>query len=389
VKIAFVITRADSLGGAHTHLLDIATALVARSHKVVVLLGGEGEVTRELQTKRIPFRALHRLAKPINPAKDLLAVLEIWKSLRDFRPDLVAAHTAKAGLLARCAGALARIPVVFTPHGWAITDRISARQGRLFRILERLAGCLSARIINVCEYERALARECKIAPEAKLATVLNGIPNISAEFLAEADRQPCKLIMVARFESPKDHSTLLLALSMLKDLPWMIDLVGDGPLEPEVRRMARELGLDDRLRFLGARSDVAGLLAQAQVFVLSSRSEALPYAVLEAMRAGLPVIASDVGGICEAVADGETGLLASPKDADGLARHLRGLIASSELRMKLGRAGRRRVLELFTLDKMLEKTFEIYREVIAQSQAHPASLPEQEGAAAIDGAKTI
>jgi glycosyltransferase involved in cell wall biosynthesis len=372
VTITFVITRGDSLGGAHTHVLDLATAFIARGHQVTVLLGGEGEVTRELENRSIPFRSLRYLARPIHPLKDLLAIFELWRALVEISPDIVAAHTAKAGLVARCAAALARIPVVFTPHGWAITDRISARQGRLFRTIERLAGRLSARLINVCEYERTLAREFHIAEDAKLAMVHNGIPDIPAEFLAHPQCQPAKLITVARFESPKDYSTLLLALSMLKDHQWTIDLVGDGPLQPEIRRMAQALGLEHRLRFLGARSDVAGLLAQAHIFVLSTRSEALPYAVLEAMRAGLPVVASNVGGISEAVVDGQTGLVAPPKDATALASHLERLITGPELRTDMGCAARTRVLELFTLDKMLEKTIDIYSDVIAQYQTRPA-----------------
>jgi glycosyltransferase involved in cell wall biosynthesis len=372
VTITFVITRGDSLGGAHTHVLDLATAFLARGHKVTVLLGGQGEVTRELETRGIPFRSLRHLAKPIHPVKDLLATFELWKALVEISPDLVAAHTAKAGLVARCAAALARIPVVFTPHGWAISDRISARQGRIFRTIERLAGRLSARLINVCEYERTLAREFRIAEDAKLVVVHNGIPDIPSEFLAHPECQPARLITVARFESPKDYSTLLLALSMLKDHQWTIDLVGDGPLQPEIRRMAQAMGLEHRLRFLGARNDVPGLLAQAHVFVLSTRSEALPYSVLEAMRAGLPVVASNVGGISEAVADGQTGLVVPPNDATALARHLGRLIASPELRAQMGGAARTRVLELFTLDKMLEQTFDIYSDVVAQYQTRPA-----------------
>src|SRR5207253_2814927 len=153
------------------------------------------------------------------------------------------------------------------------------RQGRLFRTLEQIGGLLSARIINVCRYEFDLAVRHGIASGSKLAMVHNGIADICSELIAEPDRHPPTLITVARFEEPKDHRTLLQALCLLKDEPWTMRLIGDGPLEPEIRRMTADLGLEDRLTFLGARSDVAALLAKAQLFVLSSRFEAFPYSI--------------------------------------------------------------------------------------------------------------
>src|ERR1035441_5888237 len=108
---------------------------------------------------------------------------------------------------------------------------------------------------------------------------------------------------------PKDHRTLLAALAALRAQPWELDLVGAGPLEMEMRDLASELGLGGRVRFLGYVADPAPVLAGAQLFVLSSRSEAFPRSVLEALRAGLPVVASAVGGIGEAVTDGVNGLL--------------------------------------------------------------------------------
>jgi glycosyltransferase involved in cell wall biosynthesis len=316
----------------------------------------------------VPFASIPRLVKPISPLKDLFAIFEIWRKLRCLRPQLVAAHTAKAGLIARCAAALAGIPAVFTPHGWAITDRISNRQGRVFRRVEQLGACMCARIINVCEYERNLASRNGIARAEKLALVHNGIPDVSCEFFADPEPQPPKLISIARFEQPKDHRTLLHALSELNDLPWSIDLVGDGPLETEVRDLSRKLRLEGRIRFLGVRRDIAPLLARAQLFVLSTRFEAFPYSVLEAMRAGLPIVASDVGGIREAVVSGKMGLLAPAGDAGRLQACLRQLLTKPPLRLEMGAAARDRFLARFTLEPMLAKTCAIYGDVIAEAQ---------------------
>jgi glycosyltransferase involved in cell wall biosynthesis len=285
--------------------------------------------------------------------------------------------------LGRVAGAALGIPTIFTPHGWAIADRISSRQGRIFRCVEKLAGLLTTRIINVCEYERDLALRCRITTVGKLAVVYNGMPDIPPSLHADAGAHPPRLVMVARMEQPKDHATVLQALAGLKSIPWRFDLVGDGPLEPAVRKLVQRLGLENRVRLLGFRRDVSELMASSQVFVLSSRSEAFPYSILEAMRAAMPVIATDVGGIREAVLPGETGLLSPPGDPDALQSNLRRIVNDPEERRRMGNAGRCRYLSHFTFEKMQANTFALYREVLSTTAARnsrtprdPSPLPE-------------
>ena len=178
--------------------------------------------------------------------------------------------------------------------------------------------------------------------------------------------------MFARLEQPKDHATVLKALAGLKSIPWRFDLVGDGPLETAVRKLVQRLGLEDRVRLLGFRRDVSELIAFSQVFVLSSRSEAFPYSILEAMRAAVPVVATDVGGIREAVTPGETGLLSPVGDPDALQSNLRRLINDSQMRKRMGDAGRQRYLSHFTFEKMRANTFVLYREVLSATAARDA-----------------
>ena len=152
MRIAFVITRGDDIGGAQVHVRDLAGAFMAQGHAAAVLAGGPGKFCSGLASRGIPCFTIRRLACPIAPVEDLLALLEIIRTLREFKPDIVSAHTAKAGLLGRIAAAVLGLPAVFTPHGWAITDRISPRQGKVFRRVEALGSLVSSRIINVCEF---------------------------------------------------------------------------------------------------------------------------------------------------------------------------------------------------------------------------------------------
>lgn len=372
LRVAFIITRADAVGGATVHVRDVARGLADRGHEAIVLVGGRGEVLTEFDRAGVPYISLRWLDRSIQPFYDLRALFELKAALEQIRPNLVCAHTAKAGLLGRAAAALTGIPAIYTPHGWTIGDRISESSARFFRLCEKVAGKFSSSIINVCMAERELARRHKIASDEQLAVIYNGVHDVDAEARANPLEHPPRLVMVARFEPPKDHATLLEAASMLRDLPWTLELVGAGPGRNKAMALAEALHIAERVMFTGGSTLVSDRLGTAQIFVLSSRSEAFPLSILEAMRAALPVVASNVGGISEAVLDGETGFLVGSRDAESLAQALRPLIANPLLRQKLGQAGRRRYETQFTFEKMMAETLSLYRDIVASSHGRSA-----------------
>ena len=367
MKIAYVITRADAVGGASIHVRDLAQAMMERGHQAVVLVGGLGPVTDQLASAGVPFRSLENLQRSIHPVRDFRARAEMIAVLRELRPDLVSTHTAKAGWIGRAVGAQLRLPVLYTPHGWSIGNRISPTLGAVFAVAERAAAKWASAIVCVCEYERRLAIEKGIAVPEKLVVVHNGMRDIPAGLHADPGLSPVRICSVARFESPKDHATLLRALAALRKKDWQVDLIGDGPLEPEMRKLAAALDISDRVRFLGYVPDPAPVLAGVQLFVLSSRSEAFPRSVLEGMRAGLPVVASDVGGVGEAVTDGVNGVLVRPRNVDALSAALAGMIENASRRQLLGRAARHVFEERFLLERMVEQTAAVYATVLSRT----------------------
>jgi glycosyltransferase involved in cell wall biosynthesis len=364
MKIVYVITRTDSVGGASIHVRDLASAMIRRGAAVTVLVGDEGPVTEQLAAAGVPFRSLRFLRRSLNPWNDLRALVEVVSVLKDLRPDLVSAHTAKAGWIGRAAARRLGIPAVYTPHGWSIGARTSPVWGALFTVAEKAAAGWCRKIIGVCEQERNLALARSIAPASKLVVVHNGVRDVEPALLARPERNPARLCSIARFAAPKDHCTLFSALAMMRSEDWELDLVGDGPLIAERQRQARMLGLDDRIHFHGYLPDPAPVLSRAQVFVLSSRSEALPRSVLEALRAGLPVVASDVGGMAECVSHGVNGFLTPARDAAAFAAALRRLCASPALRRQMGGSARESYERRFRLDCMVDRTFEIYAELV-------------------------
>tara|TARA_R110000787_G_scaffold20281_37_gene60512 strand:- start:10649 stop:11800 length:1152 start_codon:yes stop_codon:yes gene_type:complete len=364
LKIAFVITRSDAVGGAQIHVRDISTALRKAGHEAVVLAGGSGPWLEQLQERNIPVITLRHMQRSISPINEIRALFELRRHLRALAPDLVSTHTAKAGVLGRIAAASLRLPVMFTAHGWTFTDGISRLKATVWRTIEQMVGRLAGRIVTVSEFDRRLALQARIAAPERIIAIHNGMPDVGPELIADAGSEAPKLVMVARFEEQKDHRTLLLALATLKAKPWSLSLVGGGPLEAPMKALCAELDLQDRVEFLGPRSDVAQLLANAQVFVLCTLWEGLPRSIIEAMRAGLPVMATDVAGIPELVEVGATGLLCRSQNVEDAANKLSLLIESSQLRAEMGQRARQRYVEDFQFEQMLARTLQVYEQLI-------------------------
>jgi glycosyltransferase involved in cell wall biosynthesis len=364
VKIAYIVTRAEPVGGAQIHVRDLAAAVQAHGHEPTVITSGGGPFVQDLRAQKTPTVVLQHLGVPIRPLRDLRALHEIRTVLKGLRPDLLAAHSSKAGILGRIAGRSLGIPVVFTAHGWAFTPGIPGHRAATYRQIERGVGSLASRIITVSEFDRHLAIEARIAPEPHIVTVHNGMPDLPPELWADAGRSPVRLVMVARFEPQKDHPTLLRAMAGLKALPWELELIGEGPLMGGMQSLAKELGMGDRVRFLGQRMDVAQILAGAQISLLVTNWEGFPLSILESMRACLPVVASSVGGIGESVRDEETGFLVPRGEVEVLRDRIGRLLADSALRVRMGRQGRTRYEQHFTLEHSVKKTLAVYQDAL-------------------------
>ncbi|MGZ4415269.1 MAG: glycosyltransferase, partial [Gaiellaceae bacterium] len=187
-----------------------------------------------------------------------------------------------------------------------------------------------------------------------------------------------RLISVGRLAAPKDWSTLLWALARLEPETFSeLVIVGDGPERERVEDELARRSLAGRVRLLGERDGVPSLLADADVFVLASRSEGLPLSVIEAMAAGLPVVASDVGGLRELVLESQTGVLVPSGDPAALADALRPLLRDRALRRRLGSAGRERAKGLFDLPRFQRAHLDLYRRELAAAGVSPVT-PKRE-----------
>lgn len=367
LKILYIITLPD-LGGAQVHLLTVASEMAARGHGVSVVVGREGWLTERLQRAGIETVIVPDLVREISPCRDIRAVLAIRRLFLDQRPDLVHCHSSKAGIVGRLAAWLSGIPVIFTAHGWAFTEGVAPLKRRFYQWLEMAAGFWAWRIVCVSDYDRRLG--CRWLPMhgKKIMTIYNGI-SLEAPKRSGQSSGPLRLVMVARFAPPKCQEDVLRALDRLRDhggkSPVEVDFIGDGPELARVQRIAKELELEDDVRFLGNCTDVPTLLPRYDGCLLISQWEGFPISILEAMRAGLPVIASNVGGVKEALLEGKTGSLVPKGDIVVLAEKIRYAAAHQEEFSHMGEEGRRFFLANFTLDQMMERLGQLYDEVLA------------------------
>lgn len=294
--------------------------------------------------------------------RDWLDLPQMLKLVGD--ADIVHAHSSKAGFLVRLAAALRgrRSRTIFTPHAWSFWAA-GGTERRAYSTLERIAARWCRAIVAVSESERATGIAAKIGRPEQYRVISNGIN--PAAYASDVAPLPGKIVMVGRLSRQKRPDIAIRALSILRQTHpgACLDIVGGGPLLGQTEALVADLGLEVSVRLLGDRSDVPDLLARATCFLLTSDYEGCPLAVLEAMATGLPVVATDVGGLQELVVAGETGLLVQARRPDLFAAALAELLSNGERARKLGAAGRRRLRERFSAERMVADTEALYREV--------------------------
>jgi glycosyltransferase involved in cell wall biosynthesis len=357
MRVLYVITKAEH-GGAQTHVLDLLRGLSAIEKCLVA--GEDGPLVAQARKLSIPCTVLPSLVHRISPGCDLGAIRELRRLIRRVRPDIVHCHSSKAGFVGRLAARLEGVPTVFTAHGWGFSEGIPWPRRVVALWAERLAARWTNALIVVSQFDRDLALRFGVGAPSRIRVVYNGVPDVPQR-AKPSEGGPVVATMVARFTPQKDHLTLLQA-ARLVDGDWRLVLVGDGPTRPAVERFVERNRLAHRVSFLGLRDDVPDILARSHVFCLVSNWEGLPISVIEAMRAGLPVVATDVGGVRELVVHGRTGLLCRRQDPEHVAECLSSVLDSAYRRALLGANGRARYEESFSVEPQLAAVEAVYRE---------------------------
>jgi glycosyltransferase involved in cell wall biosynthesis len=378
-KLVHVITRLD-LGGAQQNTL-FCVRHHDRERFDVELVAGQGGVLDD-EARAIPDAGVHivpYLEHAISPWKDLAALFRLRSYFRSRGVDLVHTHSSKAGIVGRLAAFLAGVPVVIhTAHGWSFNRTQSSRVRRGFAMLERMAAPITDRLIMVSRANLEEGLALRVGRARQYAVLRSGID--AAEFRvvgrgrdtvrAELGCEPHHVLVgtVACFKpqkGPLDFVRAAAAAYARCDRLRFV-MAGDGELRGEVETLVGKLGLGGVIRVLGWRRDVADLLHAMDVFLLTSRFEGLPRVVLQAMAAGVPVVATAVDGTPEVVRDGRSGLLVPPESPATAADRVLELVEDADLRRRCVDGARRSLGEAFDIHRMVRDLERIYISLLEQ-----------------------
>ncbi len=355
-------------GGSETALESLLARLDRDrfSPTVVCLKDGNTRIADEIRALNVPVIDLGL----VSPAR-AGALWRLYTLLAEQRPLIIHAWLFHAVVVARLLGRMTGVPIV-------ISARRNINLGSPFReMVNRMTIGADERVIALSEAARRVEIERGGAAPDNVTVVHNGIdiglyppltPRMRADARSRLALPPAATLVgtVARLHPSKGVDDFVRAAGrVLAKVPGArFVVVGDGKERAALDRLAGELGIPDKVHFVGERSDVRSLLAGLDLFVLASREEGLGTALLEAMAAGVPVVATSVGGIVEVVEDSVSGILAPPGDVDRLADSIVTMLDNRELADRLAKNGRRRVTEMFSIEATVEKTQKLYEELL-------------------------
>jgi len=376
-RVLHIITKLE-LGGAQKSTLEILSNLDRNKYKIFLissdgLLADEARKIDALEVKLLPS-----LKREINPIFDGWAFVDLYRFIKENKIDIVHTHSSKAGILGRWAAYLAGVKIIIhTIHGWEFHERQNRLIKWLFIGLERLTAKITTQLIAVCRADIEKGLNYNIGARDKYRLIYYGIdygafnnaPSLKRNSLGLKE-DTFTIGMIACFKPQKAHSDFIKAASLIaKEMPNVqFLLVGDGVLRPKITQQIERHGLRDRFILTGWRRDIPQLLSILDTIVLSSLWEGLPIILLEAMAAGLPVVATNVGGVSEIIQDGNTGFLVPVGDYSKLAERILFLAHNSSLCEEMSKCAKGLLDGRFNTSSMVNQIEETYVHLLNKKQ---------------------
>lgn len=372
-KILFLITKSN-WGGAQRYVYDLAAGLPADEFEVAVALGGNGPLAAKLESAGIRVIRIPSLQRDVSLIKEAAAFVEIANIIRLEQPDILHLNSSKAGILGAFLGRLLLVPkIIFTAHGWAFNEDRPDWQKLILKKIHWLTVLLAHETIAVSE---ELKRQMDWpGAQDKMRVIYNGRSITDLRSREEARTQLCErfpqllpyqndfwFMTIGELHPVKRHDAVIESIKKIieakPDTRHLI--IGEGEEREALETQIEKLNLRENVFLLGNVEEASRYLKAADIFVLASRSEGMPYVLIEALIANVPVVATKVGGIPEVIEHESEGLLTPPLDNKALFEAILLLRNNPDLRLKLS-GGAEEKSKDFTLEKTLEKTLVLYR----------------------------
>lgn len=382
MKILYFVTQSE-LGGAQTYVLDLVKNL-DKKHEIVVAFGEQGkngELANRLKPTNAVYYTIPHLIRAINPYYDTIALFEMIKLIKRIKPDIVHLNSSKISILGSCAALFCHLfnrekkaRFIYTVHGWVFNEPLPLWKRLFYKYAEKFSSITKEKLICVSDYDREVAIKNYIAPLEKLITIHNGRDTINFLPRTEARRKLQELFpdqglseneiiigTIANFYKTKGYEHFLSAVSRLiiEGSKLKVVAIGEGPERKDIEKLIKAYRLEN-IFLLTGRVDGAELLRAFDVYICSSVKEGLSYTIIEAMQAGLPIIATKVGGNTELISNGITGKTIESHDSEALAEEIRDLLNEPEFGRVLGENAKDKALKEFGLQRMVRLTEKVY-----------------------------
>jgi glycosyltransferase involved in cell wall biosynthesis len=379
LRVAHIITQLE-LGGAQRNTLYTVESLDLTRFEPCLISGIGGMLDNEAQLLKIPHFFVRPLVRPIRPIKDVRAILEIYRLLRHFRPDIVHTHSSKAGILGRIAAYFAGVPVIIhTYHGFGFTPRQRPWLRNFLIGVEKACAWMSTHLVFVSEDNRREAAQLRIGPRTSTSLIRSGIEITPKPWTGEERRKAPPEDIFSEWQLPTDawivcyvgnfkpqknpFDLIKVAADVVRASPEAhFLLVGDGEGKEKMQRAIAEQSLENKVKLVGwrRRDEVRRILAQSKVFLLTSLWEGLPRALVEAFAAQRPGVAYAVNGVRDILKDGENGFLIPPGDTALAAEKILWLKDHPQEAAAMGQRARALVETEFDIDRMVRQQEELY-----------------------------
>ena len=393
MRILYIITQSE-LGGAQRYIADLATGIKARhpeySIGVIAGINDNGGFGDELKKSSVSFLPVPFIKRSIAPFGDLIAVFKLAKIIKKIKPDIIHLNSSKISVIGSWAARLAnaksaqKARVIYTAHGWVFTEPLGILLKKLYFWLEKTTAQFKDKIIVLNRDDWQIALNELLIPQEKLVLIHNGVNFVDDYFLERGQaredlekiaQQPLftpnvlTIGAVANFYPTKGLldaleatrlANISLAMQTGVNLKTRLVIIGDGAQRQALENHIRKYEMADECMFLGSVEQAARFLYAFDMYISSSVKEGLPYAILEAQAAGLPVIATATAGAREIIIDGETGLISPIGKPTDLAKNIVKLAKNTDLRATIGTHGIARVKEIFSKNQMINETEGVY-----------------------------
>jgi len=384
IKVVRIIARLN-IGGPAIHTILLTRGLNPERFSSVLVKGtedpAEGNMMDLAEVKGVKPVLIPSMHREVNLGKDWDAFWKIYGFIKREKPHIVHTHTAKAGALGRLAAKLAGVPIiVHTFHGHTFYGYFSDREASKYLMIERFLSSFTTKVITVSGRGKEDLIKYRVAEPGRVVNIPLGLElekfleseKYKGEFRRSLGIGAGELLagIVARLVPIKGHKYFLeAAKKTLEKMPGVkFVIVGDGELRKELEEYASKLGISGNIVWAGFRSDLERVYADMDVVVLSSLNEGLPVAIIESMTAAKPVVATDVGGVRELVADGETGFVVPAKDPEALAKGVCAVLSDANKMKEMGRKARERAYPRYSIRRLISDIENLYEELIREKR---------------------